>query len=76
MLHKWAIEGDENVKFFHGMLNKKRNQSNIQGFDKPSVNRACIDTPFPVSPSIDQKEDMERRISKEEVKRAVWDCGV
>ncbi|GJY76516.1 RNA-directed DNA polymerase, eukaryota [Tanacetum coccineum] len=98
---KWAIEGDENVKFFHGMLNKKRNQSNIQGimvngtwvddpvqvkheffehfrgrFDKPSVNRACIDTPFPVSLSIDQKEDMERRISKEEVKRAVWDCGV
>ncbi|GJT75046.1 RNA-directed DNA polymerase, eukaryota, partial [Tanacetum coccineum] len=98
---KWAIEGDENVKFFHGMLNKKRNQSNIQGimvngtwvddpvqvkreffdhfqgrFDKPSVNRVCIDTPFPVSLSIDQKEDMERMISKEEVKRAVWDCGV
>ncbi|GKD83235.1 RNA-directed DNA polymerase, eukaryota, partial [Tanacetum coccineum] len=98
---KWAIEGYENVKFFHGMLNKKRNQSNIRGimvngtwvddpvqvkreffkhfwgrFDKPSVNRACIDTPFPVSLSIDQKEDMERGISKEEVKRAVWDCGV
>ncbi|GKF77707.1 hypothetical protein Tco_0230177, partial [Tanacetum coccineum] len=94
---KWAIEGDENVKFFHGMLNKKRNQSNIRGimvngtwvddpvqvkrelfehfrgrFDKPSVNRACIDTPFPVSLSIDQKEDMEHMISKEEVKRAVW----
>ncbi|GKG04182.1 hypothetical protein Tco_0314569, partial [Tanacetum coccineum] len=45
-------------------------------FDKPSVNRACIDTPFPVSLLIDQKEDMERGISKEEVKRAVWDCGV
>ncbi|GJU40223.1 RNA-directed DNA polymerase, eukaryota [Tanacetum coccineum] len=97
---KWAIEGDENVKFFHGMLNKKRNQSNIRGimvngtwvddpvqvkreffdhfqgrFDKPSVNRVCIDTPFPVSLSIDQKEDMERRISKEEVKRAMWDCN-
>ncbi|GKA09062.1 hypothetical protein Tco_0688393 [Tanacetum coccineum] len=63
---KWAIEGDENVKFFHGMLNKKRNQSNIRGSDKPSVNRACIDTPFPVSLSIDQKENMERMISKEE----------
>ncbi|GKA56978.1 RNA-directed DNA polymerase, eukaryota, reverse transcriptase zinc-binding domain protein [Tanacetum coccineum] len=48
----------------------------VTRFDKPSVNRACIDTPFPVSLSIDQKEDMERRISKEEVKRAVWDCGV
>ncbi|GKA69492.1 hypothetical protein Tco_0775556 [Tanacetum coccineum] len=40
------------------------------------MNRACINTPFPVSLSIDQKEDMERKISKEEVKRAVWDCGV
>nr|GEW00408.1 RNA-directed DNA polymerase, eukaryota [Tanacetum cinerariifolium] len=28
---KWAIEGDENVKFFHGILNKKRNQSQIGG---------------------------------------------
>ncbi|GJZ16403.1 RNA-directed DNA polymerase, eukaryota, partial [Tanacetum coccineum] len=28
---KWAIEGDENVKFFHGILNKKRNQSQIRG---------------------------------------------
>nr|GEV74440.1 nucleotide-binding alpha-beta plait domain-containing protein [Tanacetum cinerariifolium] len=97
---KWAIEGDENVKFFHGMLNKKCNQSNIRGilvngtwvddpvqvkreffdhfqgrFDKPSANRACLDTPFPVSLSTDQKEDLERMISKEEVKRVVWDCG-
>ncbi|GKB05298.1 hypothetical protein Tco_0833493 [Tanacetum coccineum] len=48
----------------------------IVEFDKPSVNRACIDTPFPVSLSIDQKEDMERRISKEGVKRSVWDSGV
>ncbi|GJY66542.1 hypothetical protein Tco_0468780 [Tanacetum coccineum] len=28
---KWAIEGDENVKFFHGILNKKRSQSQIRG---------------------------------------------
>nr|GEX14165.1 hypothetical protein [Tanacetum cinerariifolium] len=28
---KWSIEGDENSSFFHGMLNKKRNQSNIRG---------------------------------------------
>ncbi|GKD39885.1 RNA-directed DNA polymerase, eukaryota [Tanacetum coccineum] len=60
------IEGDENVKFFHGMLNKKRNQSNIEGI---MVNGTWVDDPV-------QKEDMERRISKEEVKRAVWDCGV
>ncbi|GJV62951.1 hypothetical protein Tco_1473779 [Tanacetum coccineum] len=23
---KWAIEGDENLKYYHGVLNKKRNQ--------------------------------------------------
>ncbi|GJX03209.1 RNA-directed DNA polymerase, eukaryota [Tanacetum coccineum] len=28
---KWAVEGDENSKFFHGMLNKKRNILNIRG---------------------------------------------
>ncbi|GJY26693.1 RNA-directed DNA polymerase, eukaryota [Tanacetum coccineum] len=66
---KWAIEGDENVKFFHGMLNKKRNQSNIRGI---MVNGTWVDDPV----QIDQKEDMEHRISKEDVKRAVWDCGV
>ncbi|GJR97627.1 RNA-directed DNA polymerase, eukaryota [Tanacetum coccineum] len=28
---KWAIEGDENSRYFHGILNKKRSQSNIRG---------------------------------------------
>nr|GEZ27091.1 RNA-directed DNA polymerase, eukaryota, reverse transcriptase zinc-binding domain protein [Tanacetum cinerariifolium] len=28
---KWAIEGDENIKFYHGILNKKRNQLGIRG---------------------------------------------
>nr|GFC67799.1 RNA-directed DNA polymerase, eukaryota, reverse transcriptase zinc-binding domain protein [Tanacetum cinerariifolium] len=44
--------------------------------DKPSANRACLDTPFPVSLSTDQKEDLECIISKEEVKRAMWDCDI
>ncbi|GJS32797.1 RNA-directed DNA polymerase, eukaryota [Tanacetum coccineum] len=42
---KWAIEGDENVKFFHGMLNKKRNQSNIRGI---MVNGTWVDDPVQV----------------------------
>nr|GEY87599.1 RNA-directed DNA polymerase, eukaryota [Tanacetum cinerariifolium] len=28
---RWCVEGDENSKFLHGMLNKKRSQSNLQG---------------------------------------------
>ncbi|GKB21063.1 RNA-directed DNA polymerase, eukaryota [Tanacetum coccineum] len=43
---KWAIEGDENVKFFHGMLNKKRNQSNIRGI---MVNGTWVDDPVQVN---------------------------
>ncbi|GJX54000.1 RNA-directed DNA polymerase, eukaryota [Tanacetum coccineum] len=98
---KWAIEGDENVKFFHGILNKKRSQSQIRGvmangvwiddpvkvkdeflmhfrsrFDKPLLNRALLDLNFTNSLSNEQKEDLEQDITKEEVKRAVWDCGV
>ncbi|GJS71415.1 RNA-directed DNA polymerase, eukaryota, reverse transcriptase zinc-binding domain protein [Tanacetum coccineum] len=30
---KWYVEGDENTKFFHGMLNKKRMQLNFRGIN-------------------------------------------
>nr|GFC76914.1 RNA-directed DNA polymerase, eukaryota [Tanacetum cinerariifolium] len=97
---KWSIEGDENSHFFHGMLNKKRNQSNIRGvmvdgiwqekpdvvkseffkhfctrFDKPSDQRAVVEMLFPRSLSVDQQEGLKRELTKEEVKRAVWECG-
>nr|GEX02404.1 RNA-directed DNA polymerase, eukaryota [Tanacetum cinerariifolium] len=28
---KWAIEGDENFKFFHGMINRKRANLAVKG---------------------------------------------
>nr|GEU92420.1 RNA-directed DNA polymerase, eukaryota, reverse transcriptase zinc-binding domain protein [Tanacetum cinerariifolium] len=41
---KWAIEGDENSKYYHGVINKKRNQLTIRGIlmedtwiDSPSL---------------------------------------
>nr|GFC53108.1 RNA-directed DNA polymerase, eukaryota [Tanacetum cinerariifolium] len=34
---KWAIEGDENKKFYHGNLNKKRNQLGIRGVLKDGM---------------------------------------
>ncbi|GJS70651.1 RNA-directed DNA polymerase, eukaryota, partial [Tanacetum coccineum] len=42
---KWVVEGDENTKFFHGMLNKKRSQSNIRGI---MANGKWIDNPVNV----------------------------
>ncbi|GKD03186.1 RNA-directed DNA polymerase, eukaryota [Tanacetum coccineum] len=97
---KWSIEGDENTSFYHGVLNKKRNQLNIRGimvegawadnpqrvknkffhhfrkrFDKPDVSRACLVMNYSKTLSFDQQVELELEVSKEEVKRAVWDCG-
>ncbi|GJW25846.1 RNA-directed DNA polymerase, eukaryota, reverse transcriptase zinc-binding domain protein [Tanacetum coccineum] len=67
---KWAIEGDENSKYFHGILNKKRSQLSIR------ASRLVLDSNFPCKLDIDQQVDLENNISSEEIKRAVWDCGV
>nr|GEW02061.1 RNA-directed DNA polymerase, eukaryota, reverse transcriptase zinc-binding domain protein [Tanacetum cinerariifolium] len=39
---KWAIEGDENSKYYHGILNKKRSQLVVRGI---LVNGTWIDSP-------------------------------
>ncbi|GKA72657.1 hypothetical protein Tco_0778873, partial [Tanacetum coccineum] len=66
---RWSIEGDENSKFFHGIINKKRAQLAIRGI-------LADDYEFLVRLTSDQVEDLESEISNEEVKAAVWDCGV
>ncbi|GJW28429.1 RNA-directed DNA polymerase, eukaryota [Tanacetum coccineum] len=66
---KWAIEGDENVKFFHGMLNKKRNQSNIRGI---MVNGTWVDDPVQVKTRFRKRIWGMHGFPKEEVKRVVW----
>ncbi|GJZ85929.1 RNA-directed DNA polymerase, eukaryota [Tanacetum coccineum] len=97
---KWSIEGDENSKYFHGILNKKRNQTAIRGilaegvwiddpnsvkneflshfkerFDRPCLSRLILDMTYPNRLNLDQIDDLERNVTKEEIKRAVWDCG-
>nr|GFA22604.1 RNA-directed DNA polymerase, eukaryota [Tanacetum cinerariifolium] len=44
-------------------------------FDKPTDNRVHIDMNFPKSITIDQQMDLECAVSKEELKRAMWECG-
>nr|GEX59467.1 RNA-directed DNA polymerase, eukaryota, reverse transcriptase zinc-binding domain protein [Tanacetum cinerariifolium] len=98
---KWSIKGDENSKFFHGILNKKRSQLAIHGilvdgswidspsmvkngflfhfkdrFDQPCSPQLLLDINFPVQLSVDQQTDLEISVSNEEIKRAVWDCGL
>ncbi|GJV69505.1 RNA-directed DNA polymerase, eukaryota [Tanacetum coccineum] len=62
---KWAIEGDENSSFFHGMINKKRSLLNIRG----------VLMQFPRMLSLDQQKELEIDVSNEEIKKAIWDCG-
>ncbi|GJR93606.1 RNA-directed DNA polymerase, eukaryota [Tanacetum coccineum] len=98
---KWAVEGDENTRFFHGILNKKRNQQNIRGvmvdgvwndkpqnvkneflihfqkrFEKPLDGRATVEMSYPRSLSIEQQEGLECEVTLQELKTAVWDCGM
>ncbi|GKB00187.1 RNA-directed DNA polymerase, eukaryota, partial [Tanacetum coccineum] len=97
---KWAIEGDENSKFFHGIINKRRAQLAIQGvfdsgvwltdpplvknsflnhfanrFKQPASSRLKLNMSFPNRLTPDQIDDLDRNISRDEIKAAVWDCG-
>nr|GEU44164.1 RNA-directed DNA polymerase, eukaryota, reverse transcriptase zinc-binding domain protein [Tanacetum cinerariifolium] len=67
---KWVVEGDENSKFFHDIVNKKIRHLSIKAWD-----RSLFDVNFPRRLNSDQVFDLEDMVSNEEIKRAVWDCG-
>ncbi|GJX40177.1 RNA-directed DNA polymerase, eukaryota, reverse transcriptase zinc-binding domain protein [Tanacetum coccineum] len=98
---KWSIEGDESSKYYHGILNKKRNQLSIRGvlvdgiridnpvlvkneflthfknrFERPQEARLNLSMDFPCKLTSIQQSDLEIVVSNEEIKKAVWDCGV
>nr|GEV17234.1 RNA-directed DNA polymerase, eukaryota, reverse transcriptase zinc-binding domain protein [Tanacetum cinerariifolium] len=98
---KWSIKGDENSKYYHGVLNKKRGRLTIRGvlvddiwMESPHLvkheffehiknrfeksNKSCIllERDFVKRISLEQNDDLERGVSNEEIKRAVWDCGI
>ncbi|GKA86553.1 RNA-directed DNA polymerase, eukaryota [Tanacetum coccineum] len=97
---RWAIEGDKNSKYFHGIINKKWSHLAIRGvfddgiwrtdpssvkkalcdhyearFNKPTTTRLKLSFPFPKRLSIVQIDDLERGVSHDEIRSAVWDCG-
>nr|GEX21954.1 RNA-directed DNA polymerase, eukaryota [Tanacetum cinerariifolium] len=44
-------------------------------FAKPVSHRALFNIQFPNTLTLDQQSDLEREVTKEELKKAVWDCG-
>nr|GEW51096.1 RNA-directed DNA polymerase, eukaryota [Tanacetum cinerariifolium] len=97
---KWAIEGDENSKFFHGIINRKRSHLAIRGvfdkgisvadprvvkqvfcnhfesrFKKPAGQRLLLDFSFNNRLSDMQASDLERNVTRDEIRSAIWGCG-
>ncbi|GKC30537.1 hypothetical protein Tco_1037831 [Tanacetum coccineum] len=62
---KWAIEGDENSKFFNGIVNKKRRQ-----FSARDWSRVPVKGIFPRRLGADSSHDLEGDISVDAIKKA------
>ena len=45
-------------------------------FDRPGSSRLHLDMNFPNILTSEQQVEMERHVTNEEIKRAVWDCGL
>nr|GEW58811.1 hypothetical protein [Tanacetum cinerariifolium] len=98
---KWAIEGDEKSKYYHGVINKKRNPLSIRGilvertwidspslvkskflshfknrFEQPNSNWLHMNMHFSNTLSSVQGTDLGCQVSKEEIKKAAWDCEI
>nr|GEX02355.1 RNA-directed DNA polymerase, eukaryota, reverse transcriptase zinc-binding domain protein [Tanacetum cinerariifolium] len=97
---RWAIEGDENKNFFHGILNNKHYKLAIRGtlvdgewivdplavkslflkhfytqFSLPVSLRIFFADQFTNRLSLEQQANLERNVSNDEIKSAVWYCG-
>ncbi|GJY38702.1 putative RNA-directed DNA polymerase, eukaryota, reverse transcriptase zinc-binding domain protein [Tanacetum coccineum] len=73
---KWDVEGDENLKFFHGIINARRKYQSIQ--EKFNSHDTMMNFPsFTAerSLSITDRIYLESVVSLEEIRSAVWDCG-
>nr|GEW47367.1 RNA-directed DNA polymerase, eukaryota [Tanacetum cinerariifolium] len=57
-------------------LDKEEATSAMDRFDRPCKSRLTLDMEFPNKLSTDQSHYLERPFSMEEVKGAVWECGL
>nr|GEZ51858.1 RNA-directed DNA polymerase, eukaryota [Tanacetum cinerariifolium] len=98
---RWAIEGDENSKYFYAIINKKRANLFVKGvmvdgnriddpdlvkhefrshfadrFQDPGSKRGSLNFLFLNRLSNDHILDLESSISNDEIRTAVWGCGV
>ncbi|GJU43814.1 RNA-directed DNA polymerase, eukaryota, reverse transcriptase zinc-binding domain protein [Tanacetum coccineum] len=73
---KWDIEGDENSKFFHGILKQKRHHQTVKGEVQVFYNITNFPTVIPHS-SLNNEDnlELEKSVSMDEIKAVVWDCG-
>nr|GEV01332.1 RNA-directed DNA polymerase, eukaryota, reverse transcriptase zinc-binding domain protein [Tanacetum cinerariifolium] len=46
------------------------------GFEKPNKSRILLKRDFVKIIALEQNDDLEIEVSNEEIKRAVWDCGI
>ncbi|GJR91918.1 RNA-directed DNA polymerase, eukaryota, reverse transcriptase zinc-binding domain protein [Tanacetum coccineum] len=65
---KWDVEGDENSKFFHGILKQKRHQQ----MASDSMMDLSLVTPQALL-SLDDNNELEKAVNVEEIRVAVWD---
>ncbi|GJR69523.1 hypothetical protein Tco_0015588 [Tanacetum coccineum] len=71
---RWAIEGDRTR---NPILVKKAFKDHYEArFNKPTKARLKLNFSFPNRLSTDQVADLERHVSHDEIRLAVWDCGV
>nr|GEU86015.1 RNA-directed DNA polymerase, eukaryota [Tanacetum cinerariifolium] len=64
---KWAIEGDENSKFFHGITNKKRSQLSIRG--------VFVDGDWNTDPEVVKDVFKDHFSTRFKQLAHVWNCG-
>nr|GEX69510.1 RNA-directed DNA polymerase, eukaryota [Tanacetum cinerariifolium] len=69
-----AIEGDENSKFFHRIVNRKRVHLSVKGI---MVDGEWVDEPTRVKEDFRSHfaSQLEKSVSSDEIRKAVWSCG-